>query len=102
MVATHHERISMKTALIASETRPKFDKNITNNLLLETANEESVRKETLVIGIRNESGKIYRIIGAPALKNYMNAVEELLDLGLVDELQDAEKSVDGYDSIFSL
>lgn len=92
----------MKTALIDSETRPKFDKNITNNLLLETASEDAVRKETLIIGVRNESGKIYRIIGAPALKNYMNAVEELLDLGLVDELQDAEKSVDGYDSIFSL
>lgn len=92
----------MKTALVASEARPKFDKNIIDNLLLDQASEEDVRKETLVIGIRNESGKIYRIIGAPALKNYMNAVEELLDLGLVDELQDAEKSVDGYDSIFSL
>lgn len=92
----------MKTALIATEAGAKFDKNITNNLLLETAGEDAVRKETLIIGIRNESGKIYRIIGAPALKNYMNAVEELLDLGLVDELQDAEKSVDGYDSIFSL
>lgn len=92
----------MKTALVASETRPKFDKNIIDNLLLDQASEEDVRKETLVIGIRNESGKIYRIIGAPALKNYMNAVEELLDLGLVDELQDADKSVDGYDSIFSL
>lgn len=92
----------MKTALVASETRPQFDKNIIDNLLLDQASEEDVRKETLVIGIRNESGKIYRIIGAPALKNYMNAVEELLDLGLVDELKDAEKSVDGYDSIFSL
>jgi hypothetical protein len=92
----------MKTALVASETRPQFDKNIIDNLLLDQASEEDVRKETLIIGIRNESGKIYRIIGAPALKNYMNAVEELLDLGLVDELQDAEKSVDGYDSIFSL
>jgi hypothetical protein len=92
----------MKTALIASEKRPQFDKNITDNLLLVMESEDTVRKETLVIGIRNESGKIYRIIGAPALRNYMNAVEELLDLGLVDELQDAEKSVDGYDSIFSL
>lgn len=92
----------MKTALISAEKKPQFDKEITSNLLLENAKEEDVRKETLLIGIKNESGKIYRIIGAPALKNYMNAVEELLDLGLVDELQDAEKSIDGYDSIFSL
>jgi hypothetical protein len=31
----------------------------------------------------------------------MNAVEELIDLGLVDELQDTEEPKDGYDAIFS-
>jgi hypothetical protein len=31
----------------------------------------------------------------------MNAVEELFDLGLVDELQDTEATQDGCDAIFS-
>jgi hypothetical protein len=31
----------------------------------------------------------------------MNAVEELIDLGLVDELQDTEELKDGCDAIFS-
>jgi hypothetical protein len=31
----------------------------------------------------------------------MNAVEELFDLGLVDELEDAEEPRDGCDAIFS-
>ncbi len=31
----------------------------------------------------------------------MNAVEELVDLGLVDELQNTEEPEDGYDAIFT-
>jgi hypothetical protein len=31
----------------------------------------------------------------------MNAVEELFDLGLVDELQDSEGTSEGCDAIFS-
>lgn len=92
----------MKTVLIDNEKAAAFDKQILANLLLEEAGEEDVRQETLLIGIRNSAGNIYRLIGAETLKSYMNAVEELLDLGLVDELQDVEQSTDGYDSIFSL
>ena len=33
--------------------------------------------------------------------SFMNATEELEDLGLVDELKDYEGSMDGYDAIFS-
>lgn len=91
----------MKTALIDGKRIAKFDKNIIGNLLLNDATPENVREEKMIIGIRNEAGEIYRIIGATKLTSYMNAVEELFELGLTDELQDADGTRFGCDSIFS-
>ena len=50
--------------------------------------------------MRNEEGEIFRLIGATKPNSYMNAVEELEDLGLVDELKGMDNT-DGYDAIFS-
>lgn len=91
----------MKTALIDGKQIAKFDKNIIGNLLLNHATPDQVREEKMIIGIRNEAGEIYRIIGATKLNSYMNAVEELFDLGLTDELQDIDGTRFGCDSIFS-
>ena len=52
----------------------------------------------MLIGVRNEAGDIYRLIGAAKINNFMNAVEELTDLGLVDELEDTEEPKDGLDA----
>ncbi len=91
----------MKTALIDGKKIAKFDKNIIGNLLLNQATADQVREEKMIIGIRNEAGEIYRLIGATKLNSYMNAVEELFDLGLSDELQNIEGTRFGCDSIFS-
>ena len=91
----------MKTTLLEGKTPSKFDKHIIGNLLLNAANEEEVRKEKMLIGVRNEAGDIYRLIGATKVNSFMNAVEELFDLGLVDELQNTEEPKEGYDAIFS-
>lgn len=91
----------MKTTLLEGKTPSKFDKHIIGNLLLNVASEEEVRKEKMLIGVRNEAGDIYRLIGATKVNSFMNAVEELFDLGLVDELQNTEEPKDGYDAIFS-
>ncbi len=91
----------MKTALIAGKLLAKFDKNIMGNILLNVATPDEVKEEKMIIGIRNEAGEIYRLIGATKLNSYMNAVEELFDLGLTDELQDTEGTKYGCDSIFS-
>ena len=90
----------MKTTLLDGMTPAKFDKHIIGNLLLNLSSPDEVRQEKMLIGIRNEEGDIYRLIGATKLKSYTNAVEELEDLELVDELQDAEGPQDGYDAIF--
>lgn len=90
----------LKTALLEGVTPAEFDKQITGNLLLESTTVDTVRKEKLLIGIRNEDGEIYRLIGATKHNSFTNAVEELEDLELVDELGDVEGTVEGCDAIF--
>ena len=91
----------MKTTLLEGKKPAHFDKHIIGNLLLDVASVEEVRQEKMLIGVRNETGEIYRLIGATKLNSFMNAVEELFDLGLVDELQDTEEPREGCDAIFS-
>lgn len=91
----------MKTTLLEGKKPAKFDKHIIGNLLLNASTPDIVRQEKLLIGVRNEAGEIYRLIGATKHHSFMNAVEELFDLGLVDELQDSDETVDGCDAIFS-
>lgn len=91
----------MKTTLLEGKNPAHFDKHIIGNLLLNASTPELVRQEKLIIGIRNEAGEIYRLIGATKHNSFMNAIEELFDLGLVDELQDSDSTQDGCDAIFS-
>lgn len=90
----------MKTSLLDGFTPAKFDKHIIGNLLLNVDTPDEVRKEKMLIGVRNEAGEIYRLIGATKINSFMNAVEELIDLGLVNELEDTEGTQDGCDAIF--
>lgn len=91
----------MKTSLIEGKKPAHFDKHIIGNILLDVASLDEVKQEAMLIGVRNEAGEIYRLIGATKLNSFMNATEELLDLGLVDELQDLEEQKEGCDAIFS-
>lgn len=90
----------MKTSLIAGFTPAKFDKHIIGNLLLDQTSVDVVKQEKMIIGVRNEDGDIYRLIGATKVNSFMNAVEELGELGLIDELQNTEEPQDGCDAIF--
>jgi hypothetical protein len=90
----------LKTSLLDGKSPAKFDKHIIGNLLLTVASPDEVRKEKMLIGVRNEDGEIYRLIGATKINSFMNAVEELDDLGLVNELQDTEGTQEGCDAIF--
>jgi len=91
----------LKTSLIDGKKPAHFDKHIIGNILLDVVSEAEVREEAMLIGVRNEDGEIYRLIGATKLNSFMNAVEELFDLGLVDELQDTEEPKEDCDAIFS-
>ena len=91
----------MKTSLLDGIQPAKFDKQIIGNILLDVSIPDVVRQEKMLIGVRNEAGEIYRLIGATKVNSFMNAVEELVDLGLVDELEHTEGTQDGCDAIFS-
>jgi len=91
----------LKTTLIDGVKPAEFDKQIVTNLLLENTTVDAVRQEKLLIGVRNEDGDIYRLIGATKHNSFTNAVEELEDLELVDELEDTEGTREGCDAIFS-
>ena len=91
----------MKTALLDGVTPAKIDKQIMGNLLLDIASATEVRQEKMLIGVRNEAGDIYRLIGAAKANSYTNAVEELEDLGMVDELKETDGTHEGCDAIFS-
>jgi hypothetical protein len=93
--------MTLKTTLLEGMKPAKFDKHIIGNLLLDVDTPDAVRQEKLLIGVRNEDGDIYRLIGATKHNSFMNAIEELFDLGLVDELQDTEGTREGCDAIFS-
>ena len=91
----------MKTSLIDGLKPAHFDKHIIGNILLDVAPLDEVQQEPMLIGVRNEDGEIYRLIGATKLNSFMNAVEELFDLGLSDELEETEEPKEGCDAIFS-
>jgi hypothetical protein len=91
----------MKTALLDGIKPAKIDKQIMANLLLDIASVDEVRQEKMLVGVRNEAGEIYRLIGAAKANSYTNAVEELEDLGMVDELKETDSPQDGCDAIFS-
>ena len=90
----------LKTTLIDGIAPAKYDKDIAGNLLLETATMDEVRKQKFLIGVRNEEGDIYRLIGATKHNSFTNAVEELEDLELVDELAEVDGTQEGLDAIF--
>lgn len=56
---------------------------------------------TMVIGIRNEAGQIYRGIQTVGMGEFMAVVGALVDLGLTDELANAFSMREGCDAIFS-
>jgi hypothetical protein len=92
----------LKTTLLDGVTPAKYDKDISGNLLLETTTVDEVRAQKFVIGVRNEDGDIYRLIGATKHNSFTNAVEELEDLELEDELSDMEGTThEGCDAIFA-
>ena len=57
---------------------------------------------TMVVGIQNCSGDVYRIIEATGMGAYMRIVNALSQIGLVDVLANSMTSRDGYDSLFTI
>lgn len=92
----------MKTTLFVGKDVARFDGKITEQLTLNAGPEKAVKDERMQIGIRNEDGNIYRAIGVTGMHEFLGAIDKLVDIGLVDELQEEDGPRHGYDAIFSL
>lgn len=100
MSAILNKEKTVKTTTIGNLEHGTFDSQIMGNLLITTVDLDTIKKEEKLIAIRNEDGEIYRIIGTTGANKYTNAIEELVDLGLEDELE-GKQPKDGFQAIFS-
>lgn len=92
----------MNTALIEGKNLSRFDPMIVATLKLNCANVETVRKAPKLIGIRNEQGEIYRVIGAHDMNQFLEAFVQLSDLCLDAQIYVSNCSTEEYyDAIFS-
>jgi hypothetical protein len=57
---------------------------------------------TTIIGIRNASGKVYRLVHAVGVAESLAVADRLERLGLVDDPNEFDKAREGCDSIFAV
>lgn len=91
----------MKTTLIQGKEVSKFDGEILQKLKTHTGDMNAVKKERMIVGIRNEQREIYRVIGITGLNVFLDAIGDLNSLDLIDELEAETHPKHGYDAIFS-
>lgn len=56
--------------------------------------------KTMVIGVGNLAGNVYRVIQATGMGAYINITSELASIGLIDELAESIYGQNGLDSLF--
>jgi hypothetical protein len=75
----------MQTTHLKGKQLASFDAALTDCLRLQPGTERSVGRTGLRIGIRNECGELYRVIGTLNAVEFLMAVDRLETLGFVSE-----------------
>lgn len=88
----------MKTTLIESAQPAEFDSVLLKTIDLTTDTPESVWSESMLIGIRNEYGDVYRAIGVTGLANFVHVLERLHELGCACAVPDRDEVDQGFDA----
>jgi phosphotransferase system IIB component len=91
----------LTTALVDDTEIAAYDEQLMTNLLVQKKALAVVAKEKMLIGLRNSDGEIYRIIGTSVAQSYNNAIEELIDMEMTNELEDETTPQNGFLAIFS-
>lgn len=91
----------MKTALIDGKQPATFDATLFIAMDLVPARPQVVWMESILIGIRNEYGEIYRVIGVTGMSTFIDVTSKLRGLGYRDEVVDASEADQGFDAIVS-
>ncbi|MEN3366164.1 MAG: hypothetical protein V7606_3438 [Burkholderiales bacterium] len=91
----------MKTALIDGTQPATFDATLFIAIDLIPARPQLVWMESILIGIRNEYGDIYRVIGVTGMSSFVDVTAKLRELGYRDETLAACDAAQGFDAIVS-
>jgi hypothetical protein len=91
----------VKTALVDGTEPATFDTTLFLAMDLVPTRREAVWMESILIGIRNEYGEVYRVIGITGMSRFIDATAKLRELGYRDEALGAQESDQGFDAILS-
>lgn len=89
----------MKTFLIERKQPAVFDPVLLCTSKMTPATLAEVWSENLVLGIRNEQGDIYRVIGVSTLQTFLLLIQNVRRLGYEDDMVDATETGQGLDAI---
>lgn len=89
----------MKTALVDGTEPATFDTTLFLAMDLVPSRREVVWMESILIGIRNEYGEVYRVIGVTGMSRFIDVTAKLRELGYRDETAGAHEVEQGFDAI---
>ncbi|MFS8981251.1 hypothetical protein PO002_44010 [Cupriavidus necator] len=91
----------LKSFLFLGKAIPAYDEEIVMALKLTVAELSLVHEEWMQLGIRNEVGDLYRVVGVTGDIEWVQALVTMRLLGYVDELAGCLRPKEGCDVIFS-
>jgi hypothetical protein len=91
----------VKTALVDGTEPATFDTTLFLAMDLVPSRREAVWMESILIGIRNEYGEVYRVIGVTGMSRFIDVTAKLRELGYRDETARAHEVEQGFDAILS-
>jgi hypothetical protein len=89
----------MKTAVVKGTALGAFDQVLLASLKMTDVPDWSVRNETYLLGMLNERGEIYRLVGVGDLRSFVTTLNKLRSLRYTTEIADGEDAEQGFDTI---
>jgi hypothetical protein len=89
----------MKTAVIKGTVPGAFDQALLASLKMTDTPDWSVRNETYLLGMLNERGEIYRLVGVEDLRSFVTMLNKLRSLRYTTEIADGDDAEHGFDTI---
>jgi hypothetical protein len=91
----------MKTAVIEGTAPSGCDPRLLSSMPLSQSAPHAVWRETILLGIRNEYGEVYRAIGISGRAAFLEAMSQLRALGFTYEVTNPKEAQQRFDAIVS-
>jgi hypothetical protein len=89
----------MESRFVPGPAVASFDVEIVKGLKISTVSRWS-RPPSMQIGLRNESGEVYRTIGIDDMNDWIDSLQWFLDHGFIDEIGPHGDTWRGCDALF--